>query len=395
MYEPGLFAALKSNKQLVCGTRSGGDPDGNNQDQFGIFLRDVPEDRHELAKTALQRLFPRLEDMGYTDEWLSEWKAERRVCVEAYFDTYFRLSLSDDVLSANQIKELIDKADDRHFIQTAFREASKIERRSGQSMIPVYLDALNTNAKRIDKSKVEPLLGALFEIHDEIDEERDADKGFMAVANTSLRYHWLIRRLTRDRFTIEERTEVYLKAAECASLGWLVDFVSSAHGNYRKREGRQPTREEDCLTTEAALKVFANRALNSIRSAAADGSLLAHKDLLYILHRWVDFAGNDPSEARVWTDALLDDPKGVVALARAMTGTSWSMGMGGFGSLGDRVSKRSVTAQIRDDSDVIDVEVFRKAVEESQGSEVLSQEDRQVVRVFLEAWDRQRRGEDD
>jgi hypothetical protein len=217
----------------------------------------------------------------------------------------------------------------------------------------------------------------------------------MAMANTSLRYHWLIRRLTRDRFTIQERTDVYLGAITSAAIGWLVDFVSSARGNYQQREGRQPTREEDCLTTEAALPELTDRALNSIRSAAADGTLLGHPDLLDILHRWADFMDNDPSEVRAWTDALLADPKALVALAQAMTGESWAMGMGGFGSLGDRVSRRSVTARIRDDTNIIETTAFREALELVQGDDALTDEESKAVRAFLEAWDRQGRDRDD
>jgi len=395
LYEPSLFASIKSNKHLVCGTRQQGDANGNDQSRFGPFLKGVPEDRRELAMTALQRLFPRLESMGYGSEWTGEWSSERRVCVETHFDTYFRLSLSDEVLSAQQIDELIEKADDRDFIKAAFREASKVERRTGQSMVPVYLDELTTHGKRIDKPKVEPLLSALFEIHDEIDQKKDAEKGMWAMANTSLRYHWLIRRLTRDRFTIEERTEAYLEATKSAALGWLVDFVSSARGDYQEREGRQPTREEDRLTTEAALPELTDRALNAIRSAAAGGTLLGHPDLLYILHRWVDFMDNDSSEVRTWTDALLADPKALVALARAMTGESWSVGMGGFGSMGDRVAKRSVTAQIRDDTDIIDAAAFREALETVRDGDGLANEEREAVHAFLEAWDRQGRGREE
>lgn len=394
LYEPILFASIRANKHLVCGVRQEGDSNGNDESRFDLFLRGVPEDHHEWVMTALQRLFPRLESMGYGSEWISEWSSERRVCVETHFDTYFRLSLSDQVLSAQKIDELIEKADDRDFIKAALRGASKVERRTGQSMVPVYLDELTTHGKRIEKPKVEPLLSALFEIHDEIDQEKDAEKGMWAMGNTTLRYHWLIRRLTRDRFTIQERTEAYLEATKCAALGWLVDFVSSARGDYQEREGRQPTREEDRLTTEAALTELTHRALNAIRSAVVEGTLLGHADLLRILHRWVDFMGNDPSEVRAWTNRLLADPKAVAALAKAMTGESWSMGMGGFGSMGDRVAKRSVIAQIRDDTDIIDTTAFRKALETIQDDNALTDEEQNTVRDFLEAWDRQRRGDD-
>ena len=394
LYEPGLFNAIRMNKNRVCGTRQEGDANQHDNGRFDVFLKDVPQEHHELATTALQRLFPRLEDMGYGGEWMAEWSSERRVCVETHFDTYFRLSLSDEALSSQQVNELIERADDREFIQTAFQQAATTERRAGKTMVPVYLDELTTNGKRVAKEKVKPLIGALFEIHDEIDQEGDAERGFMAMANTSLRYHWLIRRLTRDRFSIEERTEVYLAATENASLGWLVDFVSSARGDYRQRENRPPAREEDCLVGKDALPALTTRALDAIRAAAADGSLLSHQDLLYILHRWVDFMDNDPSEVRAWTDDLLKDTKALVTLARAMTGTSWSMGMGGFGGLGDRVAKASITAQIRDDTDILDVKAFREALERLRDDEDVNADERGDVQKFLEAWDRQRRGDD-
>src|SRR5690606_1610710 len=106
-YEPGLFKAIRLHKDQVCGTRQQGDANQQDNTRFDAFLREVPESRHELARLALQRLFPRLENMGYGGEWITEWSSERRVCVETHFDTYFRLSLSDEALSSKQVDELI------------------------------------------------------------------------------------------------------------------------------------------------------------------------------------------------------------------------------------------------------------------------------------------------
>ena len=108
-------------------------------------------------------------------------------------------------------------------------------------MVPVILDELITHAPRLEKEKIEPFLSALFEIHDEIDLAMDDERGMMAVANTTLRYHWLIRRLTDQRFTLLERTDLYLAALQQSSLGWLVDFVGSAKDGYRERENGPPT----------------------------------------------------------------------------------------------------------------------------------------------------------
>ncbi|EOD2540558.1 P-loop NTPase fold protein [Escherichia coli] len=392
LYEPTLFSAIKGNKSLVCGTKT--ENNNNNDDRFSIFLNGIEEGRQDVAKTALQRLFPRLESIGYGGEWISEWSSERRVCVEAHFDTYFRLNFSDEVLSGKAIDELIEKAGDSDYIKKVFMDAANARRRTGQSMVPVYFDELTTHGKRVDKDKVRPLLSALFEIHDAIDLKIDADSGFMAMANTTLRYHWLIRKLTRNKFSIEERTDMYLKATEAASLGWLINFVSSARGDYQVREDRQPTAEEDCLVSENVLPELTKRALNAIRTSSADGSLLVHKDLLYILYRWIDFMGGDPTEARAWTDSLLDDRKALLILVKVMTGASWSMGMGGFGSLGDRVSKRTVRAQISDDSPVIDARKFRAAIEKIANDKNSSDDEIASIQTLLSAWDHRARGED-
>lgn len=346
LYEPTLFNAIRGHRNTLCGVRTNGLGSQDGDGRFTPFLEDIPLERHEVVRAALQRLFPKMEATGYDGSFLRIWKSERRVCHEAYFDTYFRLSLSDEILSKTLVQQLIEKSDDQEFIRDVFRRAASTWRRNGQSMVPVYLDELTANAERVPPSNVMPLLSALFELHDEIDLPADGQRGFGGIANTSLQYHWLIRRLTERRFNIGERTELYLAALEHASLGWLVDFAASAIRDYQPREGKSPAREEDCLTTVDAIEVLKDKALRAIRAAAADGSLTYHKDLLYILYRWSDVMGRKPEEVRAFTDSCFADKRALAALARAMTGRSWSMGMGWFGGLGDRVSKSSPIAQV-------------------------------------------------
>ncbi|MFC3322896.1 KAP family P-loop NTPase fold protein [Mesorhizobium cantuariense] len=80
LYEPGLFIVIRANKSDICGVRDFGARNYDKYKRFDPLLDDVPESRRELAKDALQRLFPKLEEMGYGSEWIAEWDAERRVC---------------------------------------------------------------------------------------------------------------------------------------------------------------------------------------------------------------------------------------------------------------------------------------------------------------------------
>ncbi|MCG7981771.1 MAG: P-loop NTPase fold protein [Candidatus Thiodiazotropha lotti] len=388
LYEPSLFQAIRSNKSIICG--SGGRNDPRDESKFSPFLTNVQAENHNTAQLALQRLFPRMENIEYGSEFHKDWDAERRVCIEKHFDTYFRLTLSDDSLSLRTIDEIIERIDDPDFVKESFRGAAISRRSNGTSLVPVLLDELNTHASKVSKEKVQSFLCAIFEIHDEIDLDIDKDKGMYSVGDTSLRYHWLIRRLTRDRFTLDERTELYATAIENAPLGWLVDFVLSVKEDYRERaETEAPKREEEYLTREDVITSLVEKALASIRSAASDGTLLHHQDLIYILYAWRHFLGNDPSEAKEWTDHLLGDSEAVVILAKGFTGESWSHGIGGMGFLADNVATRTTRARIDENTDIIDRDLFKSKLEELQDDANLQDDDKNAVKEFLSAWNNQ------
>ena len=394
LYEPSLFQAIRASKAKLCGLRDRHGGGNQNEDaRFEPFLHGVADDRQETVRIALQRLFPRMENMGYSDGIRARWDAERRVCIEAHFDTYFRMSLSDETLSMDAINELINRANDREFIQTTFRDAAGERRRTGRSMVPVLLDELDTHAPRVERDNVEPLMSALFEIHDEIDLEIDQGRGFMAMVNTTQRYHWLIRRLTSDRFTLDERTKVYMAAIKNASIGWLVDFASSAMRDHQNRDDG-PRQEGDCLVNKDAVDRLIDHTLEAIRTAAGDKSLLRHQDLINILYRWRDFMNNDPIEVRAWTDPLLTDDDALVILAKKMTGESWSQGIG-IAGLGDRVAQLRLRVQIDEYTNILDVERFLAELKRIHASGQLDSASQKTVDDFIAAFNRRQDGEDE
>ncbi len=403
LYEPGLFLAIRFSANDLCGTSADGyggrgglfesshDPDK----RFERFLFNVPDERKEVAKNALVRLFPRMERMTYGSEWRDRWSADRRVCVAEHFSTYFRMSLSEDSLSLRDIDELISRAVDRDFVQETLRRAASVRRRNGQTMIPVYFDELRRHSGSIAKADVQPFLAALFEVFDDFDRAEDDGRGFSSHVDTRIRVHWLMRRATKDRFSIDERTELYLAATEKASLGWQADFVVSAQDDHRERENGQRIAEDDHLVAESALVVVVERTLSAIRAAAADGSLIRQRRLAQVLHVWRRLCADDPREVRAWTDGLLNNDVAVIALAQHWTGQSWSASMGGNGSLGDRVAKATPQALIDSTTEVVDVERFRAVLERIRAEQASTDDARLVAGSFLDAWDRTRRGEDD
>ena len=387
LYEPKLFQNIRINKFNLCGLKSnieqmqyisGGD--AKTTDILAPYLVGVDETRLSIAQRILKHLFPRFGSINYNSDSLYNWNEERRVCVEAHFDTYFRSSLGDENLAMADIDQLISKADDVEFIQSRFYFAADQRRRTGGSMVPVLLDVMISHAPNIEKDKVKPLLHTLFQIHDKIDLDIDFESRSFGLGSASQRYHVLIWRLTDRRFTDEERTNIYMEALSNACIGWLIDFIFVAKAEYS--EGEHRIKGETYLVTVDVIDKLINRALSAIRQAAGDRSLLRHKRLGTIFQAWHNFLDGNVSEIRDWTDGLLSDDEALVTLVKHFTGETRHLS-----GPNDRIGKREPHIKIREMSDIIDLDVFHSHLKRLQRAGTLEDDDQNAVDLFLDLWD--------
>jgi hypothetical protein len=208
-----------------------------------------------------------------------------------------------------------------------------------------------------------------------------------------LRIHWLIRKLTFERCDLHERSKIFVNACKQAQVGWLVDFTTSAIGDYYPREGQEPEPPEKCLVEKDQVSVLRTIATEKINEAAANGSLIKHPQLAYILYRWRDKFCDGDDIVKAWTKLQLSDDVAVALFARAFTGESWSQGMGMFGP-GDHVAVRHTKAAVKSLELLMDVDQFRRRLDELEKAKTLPKPYQAYVEVLLEAWRRRDRGED-
>lgn len=380
LFEPSLYNAIRTNKDRLCGVRSDYGDRENPEQEIELYLEVLPEKRREQAKIALKRLFPRLENVGYSSSSLDQWEAERRVCTTKHFDIYFRMTIGDETLSIKEIDELIAHAGDNEFVKNKFNEAFHIIRTNGKSRVPLLFDELNVHAQRIENDNIQTLISTIFEIADDIYREGDSERGGFSIGNNYLRIHWLIRKLTFDRYSLEERSKLLMNAARGAQIGWLVDFAYSAITDHFPREGKAPEPSEKCLTLKDDIPKLKQHVLERIESTARDGMLINHFRLPAILFNWKRVMDNDDSKVKEWTSEQLKDDLSVSLLARAFTSESWSQG------LGDRVSIRKTRAAVDSLEAIIDVAEFRGRLEEIEKENNLDEKHKEYVTVFLNAW---------
>ncbi|WP_139372858.1 KAP family P-loop NTPase fold protein [Nitrobacter vulgaris] len=392
LFRPGVYRAVRDNKESLCGAgdkygRSGRDLKAETD---ALFLGSVDVKEHERMRRVLMRLFPRLEsvwnNLSYGEDSVSKWTRERLVCSEEHFESYFRFSIGDNVLPREEIEALIARASDGEFVKQKLREALAITRKNGKTKAMLILDELNFHAEKILDKDVEPLLSAVFELGDELDVESDK-AGAFDIGNNQLRIHWLLRRLTLDRFDLGSRSKIFIEAARKAALSWLLDFSQSAYGDYHPREGKNAEPEEKCLTTETDAKSLRQTALSRLRAASQSDELVRSRRLAYLLFMWRDLADDEGAEVRAWTASRMKGDAMIAVFAKAFTSHSWSQGLGMAG-LGDRVAKRNTRAGVDSIDKILDKAAFRARVEETAGKNT-QDEAGAAVREFLAAWKRQ------
>jgi predicted KAP-like P-loop ATPase len=386
VFRPEVYGALRGGKELLCGAdgMSAYRSVSERTMQYDRLLSAVSDDKKGATKNALMRIFPRTQaiwsNVHYNDA--ERWAAERRACSERHFDAYFRFALGDEALQRSAIDDVIAHAADREHVQVAFRRALATARSGGRTTASLLLDELKFHADKVPAESVEPLLCALFEIADELQVEGDKEKAF-SIGDNQLRLHWLLRRLTLERFDLARRSATFVAACRNAQLGWLVDFSQSAYRDYYPGEGKESEREENCLTTLADTEAMHQWALERIRDAAETGALLKHPQLPYLLFRWSD---QNAPRVQEWTSGQLQTDAGVVRFAEAFTSHSWAQG------IDDRVARRQTRASVESIDRILDRELFRRRLEALAANTGLNTKDSETVKTFLEAWDRGGRG---
>jgi predicted KAP-like P-loop ATPase len=384
-----VYRALRANKELICGVSNRGHGNGRHQaaEMDDLFLSTVKESDRPRMRRALMRLFPRLESVWknffYSGD--SEWARERRVCSEEHFGSYFRFAVGDTVLPRDELGKLIANASDISFVQAAFRAAISAVRRDGTTKAQLLLDELNIHAEEVAGQDVAPLLNAIFQLGDELDVQSDKARGF-SIGDNPLRIHWLLRRLTLDRFDLATRSKIFMATCASASLAWLADFSDSAYRDYYPRDNKPPELEAKSLTTEPDALALRNLTLTRIRAAAQSGELLRAGRLASLLFVWRDVADDDGAEVKAWTAEQFKIDATIATFARAFTTYSWSQGLGMAG-LGDAVAKRHTRAGVSFLDKVLDVGTLRTRVEELDARNA-ADVDGAAIREFLGAWRR-------
>jgi len=378
LFQPGIYRAIRDNQTIVCeATREQYDRDKGAERLDAILLSKVDDKKH--YRDALVRLFPRLDAIwGNTIRGGSRFDKDRRIASPAHFQTYFRMSIDPDAIPRKELAEILDNPSDTAKVSETLRAAVKRPLRDGSSRAKTWLEALTAHGEEIPIDAAEGFLRGVFAVADEINVDQDRGRGW-SIGDNNLRIHWLLRRVLRERTSLEERSRILLAAAEAAPIAWLGSLTVSAWEDHHPREGKERASEEDCLLTAGDADSMRFLFLDRVAVAAAEGTLISTPDMMRPIYLWLHFLEDD-KPVREWMEARIEEDTSLVFLARELTSQSWGQ------SSEDLVSIRSDRASVSGIDQMMDPEKFRANLIALQARLEEGSPDADTVGRFLAAW---------
>ena len=95
VFIPDLYKSIKENRDLFSGIRdsyrNSDKARKEEESQIEAILEQVDEIQRDILTDFLQRLFPKMENVGYSHSFLESWRKQGRICSPDLFDTYFKL----------------------------------------------------------------------------------------------------------------------------------------------------------------------------------------------------------------------------------------------------------------------------------------------------------------
>lgn len=386
LFQPEVHAVIAHNGNMLCGgLQSGSEKIELRRSRYdALLLGSVADGAKDATREVLCRLFPGLDSVwnghGYDVGFEDHWRAERRLCSKAHFDTYFRFGISEETLPVAELDAIIACADDAGAVQEALRRAATVPRRTGGTRAAVLIEELTVSGNRIAEVNVPTFLGALFGIADELDTDADKPTPFH-IADNQLRLHWLMYKLLLRRFTLAERSRIVAEAAKGATLAWLATLAEHCIGQNKPNQS-----EDDRLVDGAAVGEIVAIAVDRLRRAAEDGSMARRDDVCGLLHRWrrLDPEGQESGQRLVARN--LDDDGFVIKLAAGSISTISEH------FSGDLVTQQKQMVKLERIAPFVDIQEFERRVAEVSAR---AGGDRAVARILAHFRDLPRSDDDD
>lgn len=299
VFLPGLYDVIRTNQDKFSGHSRDGRYDG---DQRAIttfheqWAQALPEQLRSSTRDLLERIFPKIGQVGYGADWLTQWRRSLRACHPDVFPTYFRMSVPPGGVRRSEMLTLLSLAETPAALADALVQATSEKRPDGLSKARALLERLMDHVEKdIPDEHISVFIGVLFDIGDSLvltsDERGSFDFG-NASRVTRVVYH-LLKRVDRT-----QRHDLLKTAIDQGRSLGVQRYLVAALSDEVKKESEGG---EEALVDTATLDDLKVCWLNGLKTKLSQSELLAHSQLARLLFAW--FLWGDQAEAKTWCAA--------------------------------------------------------------------------------------------
>lgn len=309
VFLPCLYDVIRTNQDKFSGHSPNHSYEAERQ-ETAVFheqwAQALPESLRSSTKDLLERIFPKIGQMGYGTDWLREWRRNLRACHPDVFPTYFRMTVPPGSVRRSEMLALLNLAETPAELGDALVQATNVKRPDGLSKARALLERLMDHVEEdIPDEHISVFINVLLNIGDSLVLASD-ERGSFDFGNESrvsrVVYHLLKRVDRAQRHSL-------LKTAidEGRSLG-VQRYLIAALSDELKKESEGG---EEALVAAAEVDDLKACWLNGLKTKLSQSELLAHSQLARLLAAWCHWG--DPDEAKSWCEAATLSDDGLLA----------------------------------------------------------------------------------
>jgi len=324
VFLPSLYDVIRTNQDKFSGHSRDNRYDG---DQRAIaafheqWAQALPETLRSSTKALLERIFPKIGQMGYGADWLAQWRRGLRACHPDVFPTYFRMTVPPGTVRRREMLALLSLAETPAALGEALVQATSEKRPDGLSKARALLERLMDHVEKdISDAHIPVFIGVLLDIGDSLVLDSD-ERGSFDFGNesrvTRVVYH-LLKRVDRTQ------RHALLKSAivQGRALG-AQRYLIAALCDEVKKEAESG---EEAIVDAATVDDLKACWLDGLKTKLSQSELLAHSKLSRLLAAWSLWG--DPAETKTWCEAATSSNDGLLTFLPKFCSHTRSQTMG-------------------------------------------------------------------
>jgi predicted KAP-like P-loop ATPase len=324
VFLPGLYDVIRTNQDKFSGHSRDGRYDGDQEARAAFheqWVQALPEQLRSSTRDLLERIFPKIGQMGYGADWLTQWRRSLRACHPDVFPTYFRMTVPPGAVRRSEMLTLLSLAETPAALGDALVQATSERRPDGLSKARALLERLMDHVEKdIPDEHIPVFIGVLFDIGDSLVLDSD-ERGSFDFGNesrvTRVVYH-LLKRVDRTQRHALLKTAI----AQGRALG-AQRYLLAALSDEVKKEAEAG---EDALVDAATLDDLKACWLEGLKTKISQSDLLAHSKLARLLAAWCLWG--DPAETKTWCEAAISSNDGLLTFLPKFCSHTRSQTMG-------------------------------------------------------------------